>query len=260
MKNSELITSKDNSTIKLYRKLSDSKKSRKENGLFVLEGVRLCFDSSTASMLELLIITESSFEKYRDKLSEFKNDNVVKISDDLGNKLSDTVNTQGVFAICKIPKKINLSDFVNCNGKYIVLDSLQDPLNIGTIIRTADALGIDGVALCGCCDLYNPKVIRGTMGSVFRINTIETDFFDLISEFRLKNITSYAAVVDKTAKSIVGCDFSNSCAAIIGNEGNGLSKKDIELCDEKFTIQMQGSVESFNASTAATIILWEMTR
>ena len=159
-----------------------------------------------------------------------------------------------------IPAKTELSDFVKCGGKYIVLNSLQDPLNIGTVIRTADALGINGVVLCKCCDLYNPKVVRGTMGSVFRIKTIETDFEDIISEFEEKGITSFAAVVDKSSQSLVDCDFSNGCAVVIGNEGNGLSKEDIELCDEKFTIKMHGSIESFNASTAATIILWEMSR
>lgn len=259
MKNSELITSKDNPSVKLYRKLSDSKKARKENGLFVLEGARLCFDSSALPMIKLLIITETAYEKYYDKIL-LPDDNIIMISDELGNKMSDTVNTQGVFAICKIPAKTELSDFVKCGGKYIVLNSLQDPLNIGTVIRTADALGIDGVVLCKCCDLYNPKVVRGTMGSVFRIKTIETDFEDIISEFEEKGITSFAAVVDKSSQSLVDCDFSNGCAVVIGNEGNGLSKEDIELCDEKFTIKMHGSIESFNASTAATIILWEMSR
>ena len=175
MKNSEVITSKDNPSIKLYRKLSDSKKSRKENGLFVLEGARLCFDSSVVSMIELLIITETAYDKYADKLFDIEK-SIIKISDELGNKLSDTVNTQGVFAICKIPEKTELSDFIECNKKYIVLNSLQDPSNVGTVIRTADALGIDGVILCKCCDLYNPKVIRGTMGSIFRIKTIESGF------------------------------------------------------------------------------------
>ena len=259
MKNSELITSKDNPSIKLYRKLSDSKKARKENNLFVLEGARLCFDSSVVFMIKLLIVTESSHEKYSDKLSVFQG-NVMKISNELGNKLSDTINTQGIFAICEMPEKISISDFIESNGKYIILDSLQDPSNIGTIIRTADALGINGVVLCGCCDLYNPKVIRGTMGSVFRIKTIETNFCDVISELKSKKITSYAAVVDKSAKSLTKCEFSNGCAVVIGNEGNGLSEEDIMLCDDKFTIKMQGSIESFNAATAATIILWEISR
>lgn len=259
MKNSELITSKDNPSIKLYRKLSESKKARKENNLFVLEGARLCFDSSTFPTIKLLIITKTAYEKNREKIL-ISDDKIMIISDELGNKLSDTVNTQGVFAICEIPTKTELSDFVKCGGKYIVLNSLQDPLNIGTIIRTADALGIDGVILCGCCDLYNPKVIRGTMGSIFRINTIETNFQALVSELGLKKITSFAAVVDKTAQSLVDCNFSGGCAVVIGNEGNGLSESDIELCNKKFTIRMHGSIESFNASTAATIILWEMSR
>lgn len=259
MKNSELITSKDNPSIKLYRKLSDSKKTRKDNNLFVLEGARLCFDSSAVSMIKLLIVTEGSYEKYNDKLSAFQG-KIIKISDELGNKLSDTVNTQGVFAICEMPERISVSDFIESNGKYIILNSLQDPLNIGTIIRTADALGINGVVLCGCCDLYNPKVIRGTMGSVFRIKTIETNFCDVISELKSKKIISYAAIVDKSAKSLTECDFSKGCAIVIGNEGNGLSEEDVMLCDDKFTIRMQGSIESFNAATAATIILWEMSR
>lgn len=259
MKKSELVSSKDNPSIKLYRKLSESKKTRKDRGLFVLEGARLCFDSAVIDKIEILFLTESAQKKFAEQISHFSG-RIMNISDGLGQWLCDTVNTQGVFAICKMLDNTGINDFIESGKKYAVLNSLQDPSNVGTVIRTADALGIDGVILCNCCDLYNPKVIRGTMGSIFRIKIIESTFPETIPALKSKGIISYAAVVDKSAKSLTDCDFSGGVAAVIGNEGNGLSQDDIALCDDKFTIKMHGSIESFNAATAATIILWEMSK
>lgn len=255
----EIVSSSDNPTVKLYSKLSKSKKARSENGMFVLEGIRLCMDAVRTGNTEIILTVKTAL----DRLSleeEGYGGRVIIITDEIAGRLSDTRTTQGVFAICKIPEKKDIQQIITSGRRYIVLDGLQDPANIGTIIRTADAVGIDAVIICGCCDLYNPKVIRGTMGSIFRIAVTETEFSEVMECFGKKNVPTFAAVVDKNAKSLTDCDFSAGGAVIIGNEGNGLSEGDASRCNEKMTIKMHGNIESLNAAMAAGIIAWEMLR
>lgn len=147
-------------------------------------------------------------------------------------------------------------------GRYLVLDNLQDPGNVGTILRTADAVGVDGVVMCNnCCELYNPKTIRSAMGSVFRLDIYSADtLYEVCGMFGKNGIKTCAAVVDSSAVSVTECDFSGDCAVVIGNEGNGLSAEDANVCDEKITIRMQGNINSLNAAMAGGIILWEMFR
>ena len=121
-------------------------------------------------------------EKFKDELSQvdLKDTKLLVISNELGNKIAQTEKTQGVFAICAIPQQKEIK--LDSDGKYVVLFGLQDPGNVGMIIRTADALGISGVIMCGSCDLYSPKVIRSTMGSVFRmkIHNVDEQEFQLV--------------------------------------------------------------------------------
>lgn len=130
---------------------------------------------------------------------------------------------------------------------------------MGMILRTADALGVDAVLSCGSCELYSPKVVRATMGSIFRVPVYEmTDAAALLEELRCHGICSYAAVPDHSAVPLMECDFSGSCAFWIGNEGNGLPADVIGACDASITIPMQGGPESLNAAMAAGICMWEM--
>ena len=257
-----IVKSKDNPVIKLYQKLSASKKERLQYGLFVLEGLRITQDAlKEESGISHLILTSSAYEKYGDMFfpTDLRNTRTVVISNELGRKISSTDNTQGVFAICRIPseKHITFSE----NGKYIILYGLQDPGNVGMIIRTADALGIDGIIMSGSCDLYSPKVIRSTMGSIFRtdINILnDTEkLFEILSENRI--ITS-AAVIDSDAVPVTECDFSGKQAVFIGNEGNGLPADVSERCTRKIIIPMHGNINSLNAAMAAGILMWEMKR
>ena len=258
------ITSKDNPNIKLYRKLSESRKYRRENGMFVLEGVRLIADAvKEGAKLHAVFVTESCMEKLGGQAG--MNDlltgaDCYVIPDLLGEKISDTGSTQGVFAVCGILDKPVVSDTIKSGGKYILLHSVQDPGNLGTIIRTADAVGVDAVFLSGCCDLYNPKVIRSTMGSIFRLNVSEISFEETFPLFNQRGIKTYAAVIDDDAISLTDCDFSEGGAILIGNEGNGLPAEVSELCDKKLTIKMQGNVNSLNAAMAAGIIMWELVK
>ncbi len=262
-----LITSKDNANIKLFQKLVSSKKARDEHNMFALEGVRLITDAILEnSELHCVFITETAAEKYSEALNLVEKNSsggkIMYISDELSWKLSDTINPQGFFAVCKkLDKNVNADTIIN-NGKYVVLCNLQDPGNIGTIIRTADAIGINGIFLTDdCCDIYNPKVIRSTMGSLFRMNlwSIKTsdDVFKILRE---ADIPTFAAVIDPEAVSVTECDFSNGGAVFIGNEGNGLPKEIAIQCDNKLTIKMNGNINSLNAAMASGVIMWEMFR
>ena len=260
----DYISSKDNPNIKFYQKLSRDKKYRNEYNMFVLEGMRLCFDAVKENAeLHCIFITENAAEKYGEALNLLCENakKTLYITNELGEKLSDTGSTQGIFAICNILDKTELSSKIDNKGKYIILDSLQDPGNIGTIIRTADAVGISGVILCGCCDVYSPKVIRSTMGSIFRIPVFDgNEISSVLDIFEIKAMPAFAAVIDENAEDLISCDFSNGCAVVIGNEGKGLSPETIALCKNKLTIRMKGNVNSLNAAMAAGIIMWEMLR
>ena len=255
-----IITSKDNPVIKLYQRLSNSKKERLQYGLFVLEGLRIVEDAlKEDARLSHLILTKQAYDRYAENLlqADLRDTKMLVISNELGNKIASTSTTQGVFAICSIPEE--KAPVFQENGRYIVLFGLQDPGNVGMIIRTADALGIDGVFMCGSCDLYSPKVIRSTMGSVFRENIyIFTDEDLLFETFRNSKVTTSAAVIDTDAEKVTSCGFIGKQAVFIGNEGNGLPVETARKCDRLVTIQMNGTINSLNAAMAAGILMWEL--
>lgn len=256
------INSKDNPNIKLYRKLSSNKKYRKEYGMFTLEGLRLIEDAvSENAELHCVFITASAYAKHGealDFLSDGLSGKTYIIPDNLGFSMSDTEETQGIFAICKALDNTVFSDKIVSGGKYILLHGIQDPGNMGTIIRTADAFGLNAVITVSCCDIYAPKVIRSTMGSIFRVPIYDTDINNAFECFKVHNIITYAAVAENEALSLKDCDFKKGCAVLIGNEGNGLPCDVVSLCDKKLTIQMSGSVNSLNAAMAAGVIMWEL--
>lgn len=253
----EVIKSKDNSIIKEYVKLSNNRKYRKKLNKFVLEGLRIVTDaiSENAPITEVLI-SENAFEKYSEKLADLKLTNTIIISNELALKISSTESTQGIFAICDIPK----NDIINFkkDGKYIVLYQVQDPGNVGMIIRTADALGLDGAILCQSCDFYSPKVIRSTMGSAFRVNHwLCDDIYNVLKILKDNNITTYSAIID-SPNDVQKEKFLGGCAIVVGNEGNGLPQEVSNMCDKPITIKMNGNINSLNVAMASGIIMWKM--
>ena len=254
-----IITSKDNPTVKLYQKLSSSKKERLQYGLFVLEGIRIVEDALRDGSVSHLLLTKTQAEKYSEKLlqADLSDTKMLVISNELGNKISSTDSTQGVFAICRIPQQKKL--IFRENGRYVVLYGLQDPGNVGMVIRTADALGIDGIILSGSCDLYSPKVIRSTMGSVFRMDiTIENDTDTLFSMLKENGVETSAAVIDKDAVKVTDNVFSGRQAVFIGNEGNGLPSDVAHRCTRRITIPMSGNINSLNEAMSAGILMCEL--
>lgn len=255
-----IITSKDNPVIKLYQKLSSSKKERLQYGLFVLEGLRIAEDALREnSGISYLILTKQAYERFGSELlqADLSEAKTLVISNELGNRIASTDTTQGVFAVCRIPQEKKLS--FRKGGKYVVLFGLQDPGNVGMVIRTADALGLDGVILSGSCDLYSPKTIRSTMGSVFRVETfIENDSEKLFSALEESDVRTSAAVIDTDAIPVTECDFGGTEAVFIGNEGNGLPAETSGRCTRRITIPMSGTINSLNAAMAAGILMWEL--
>lgn len=257
-----VVTSKDNPLIKLYSKLATSKKERYALGKFVLEGQRLVEDAvKEKADVTCIFVTENAAGKFECSFSQADLGKIklVMISNELGKKISLTEKTQGVFAICNFPVMKNLDDVIKNKGKFLILHKLQDPGNVGMIIRTADALGISGVVLSECCDLFSPKVIRSTMGSVFRMPLWwNVDIADALLSMGKYSVETCAAVIDADADDIKEKGFKDSCAVVIGNEGNGLSTEIVGKCQRRVTVCMNGNINSLNAAMAAGIIMWEM--
>lgn len=256
-----VITAKNNPKIKETKALLTSSKERKNNGLFVLEGVRLCCDAQKSGCkIKTVFYTEICAEKYADDIALLKNncESFFVVSNDVLKSISDTVTPQGVVCVAEMCS----NDFEYSRGKkYIALDTVQNPDNLGAISRTAEAFGIDGMVIFGGCDIYNPKALRASMGALIRLpikicESLETE----INKCKRLGLGTFATVPDRDAKDITKTDFSKGAFCIIGNEGNGVSKENIDLCDERITIKMSGRAESLNAAAAASITMWELVK
>lgn len=259
------ITSRENPIIKKVCGLMLSASQRKEQRLFVVEGERLCGDAlkSKAPIVHALL-TESACNKYSQVCAELqeKAENCVLISEELAAKISDTKTPQGIFCVCRMLDKTADLVHINKNSRFIVLENLQDPSNMGAVFRSAEAFGVDGVILAGnCCDIYAPKTVRAGMGAVFRLPVFLFNSGEEAAALLKKaGITTFAAVVNREAVLLGDANLGSGCAVFIGNEGNGLTVPCIAACDCCLTIPMQGRAESLNAAVAASILIWEMVR
>lgn len=251
------ITSKDNSLIKLVCDLQRSAKVREENSLFVLEGLRICKDAfDNGIKFDKLIVSRTAMDKYSEeifKFSEISNENIL-IPDGLFKKISETMSPQGIIAVAQKPEKAEID---LKKGRFIGLENLQDPSNLGAISRTAEALGVSGIIMSkNCCDPYSPKSLRASMGTLLRLPLVITENFD--EDIKGFGLVSYACVVDSNALPINEVNFSDGCVVVIGNEANGLTEETVKNSDFQVTIPMKGKAESLNASVAASIAAWEM--
>ena len=260
----EKITSRNNDRIKFAVRVKEKESFRRSEGLFLIEGARLCYDAALSDVsIAELYVTADAREKYVDyvTLIEDKANRCFEVSDDVAGKLADTKSTQGVFCLCKMLDKSTNIGKIKYNGKYIALEDVSNPSNFGAVIRTAEAVGLDGVIVSGGCDLYNPKSLRASMGSVFRLNVVETDDLPcLLKELAAKGMFVYAGVPDSNASKITEVSMAGGGVAIIGNEGNGITDETLEAATKLVTIPMKGRAESLNAAAAASILIWEMMR
>lgn len=254
----EQITSKDNRMVKTYVRLSNSRSYRRETNLFVAEGVKLILEAHhNGASLQKLFITVDCIAKHPTLNQIIAAVPTFEITPELERKMTSQQSPQGILAICEGGLKV--FDITALKGRYILLCDLQDPGNVGTIIRTAEAVGIDGVIVSrNTCDLLSPKVLRASMGSLFRMPVCAVDDVKAAVEgITNAGATVYASVVDSSAPDVRAIDRTCPMVMLIGNEGNGIPAEIVERC-HPVTIHMAGNAESLNASMAACILMWEM--
>lgn len=250
-----------NKRVKELVTLNQKSKARKEEGVFLVEGSKMFLEAPNGRIREIYV-SESFFatDECKEKLEKLGYETVTS---EVFKKISDTMTPQGILCVVERDEKSFEDLFQKENPTVMVLEDLQDPGNLGTILRTGEGAGIDAVILTkGSVDIYNPKVIRSTMGSIYRVPFMYTDCIeDVILKLKEKNITVYAAHL-KGKKYYDEFDYAGrgGCAFLIGNEGNGLKDETAELADEYLKIPMEGSVESLNAAVASSILMYEAYR
>lgn len=254
-----IITSSTNEQIKKLIQLKEKAKARKNTKTFTVEGIKM-FSEIPAEDLVSVYVSES-FAK--DNLSMLQQVKYQLVSDNVFKKISDTVTPQGIMAIVK-QKVYEVDEIINGRNKHksciVVLDRLQDPGNLGTILRTGEAAGITGIIMSSdCADIYNPKVIRSTMGSIFRVPFAVVDNLPAaVEKLKSEGIVTYAAHLKGELYS--GGTLEKDCALLIGNEARGLRREVSEKADRLIKIPMAGKVESLNAAVATAILMYEATK
>lgn len=247
-----MITSKENALIKKVKSLSQ-KKYRDEYGQYVVEGVKICDEAIKFAKVEVLIVcTELLGDFDESKYSKVK---VEQVSKSVFLHISDTKTPQGMLAVIDIPEPKKVSDTV-----VFALDNIQDPGNLGTIIRSLDAFGYKDLIISdNTVDPYNSKVVRSTMGSILRLNIKSVDLLNELSGFKKSGYKIVVTSLD-TNQYIYDINFSEKQIIVIGNEANGVSKEIQKLADLKVKIPMKGKAESLNAAVATSIIAYEKIR
>lgn len=252
------IESKENNLFKETKKLKE-RRNRTKEGKYLIEGFRLIKEAFKAKMeIEYLIINEESEEKISEYLNEYiKKNNTYIMKNNLFNILTSTETSQGAIAVVKNRQLEN-----NISGEFFLLcDKVQDPGNLGTIIRTAHAAGVDGIILTkGTVDIYNDKVIRSTMGSLFYIPIIQDDDKLTFVKNLKRDGFSLVATSLQESKDFFESDLKGKIILSVGNEGNGISEEVFALADKKVKIPMPGGAESLNVAIATSIILFEKVR
>ena len=250
------ISSKDNKIFRLCEQLSH-KKYRDKLGLYLIEGENLLEEAvkNGAGIKTVLMCRD-----YRGSLFGTE-DKSFCLSDKLFEQLSQTETTQGIMAIVEKPE-LSPDLFLNRGGgNFIVLDRLQDPGNIGTILRTADAAGYElAIVMKGTADVFSPKAVRAATGSLFRMPVVFMDSVDELMEFTRAAGKKLVATCFDTDRYYYDENLKGNIALIIGNEGSGISRELIECSDLKIKIPMHGNIESLNASVAAGILMYEAVR
>lgn len=257
-----LITSRKNPVIAGLRVLCREKKERDARGEFLIEGAKLA-EEAVKSGLEItgVYAAAEALEKHSGVAALLKKQGeITTITAELAGYISDQKTPQGIFVTAKILDKSEISVKIKGYKRIVLLDRLQDSGNVGTIIRTAEAMGFDAVlANDGTADLWSPKVIRSAMGSLFRLPCCQLPLTELIPELLNEGFDVYGAMLDEKAQKLGEIAFGSKNAIVIGNEGNGVSAEVAALCNKKVYIPIKNA-ESLNAAAAAAILCWELRR
>lgn len=266
-----MIESMANGQIKRIQKLMKQAKARKQEKTFVVEGWKMVKEALVRNLVLRLYVKQSEEKTYQQLLADEKEKwekiPAEIVSDGVFRELSDTVTPQGILAMVKMPEydKENICEG-NAGGVYeeaklLILEDIQDPGNMGTILRTAEGAGMSGVLLSkGCVDVFNTKVVRATMGALFRVPFyVCEELKDEVKHLQQKGFTFYAAHLqgkeDYTAES-----YQGKLGILIGNEANGLTEELADMAEKKVKIPMEGELESLNAAVSAALFAYEIHR
>ena len=247
----ERITSRKNRIISHLRQLGRDAACRRKSGMFLCDGQKLLEEAAAAHMEIVTVLWKENGSPLRETTAVEQ----YLAPEDLFDYASQMINSPGPLFTVKFPIKPEKFS-PHC---ALVLENVQDPGNVGTVIRTANAFGIDAVVLAGACaDPYHPKTVRATMGAIFRQHIFCIDRPDeLKTVLEVWNLPLYGAVLSERARSVLNCELAGSAVAV-GSEGRGLSAELRALCDGEIIIPMQPDSESLNAAVAASVLMWEM--
>lgn len=256
-----MITSTSNARVKELVQLQKKSKVRNEQGVFLVEGVKM-YQEIPQEQLVKVYVSETFADKQKEEINRLKDRRKLEyLSDHVFQYVSDTKTPQGILCVVR-QSTYCLEDILETEDAHLlVLDNLQDPGNLGTILRTAEGAGVTGIIISKeSVDIYNPKVIRSTMGSIYRVPFVYVeDLKEAIAKVKAHGIFTYAAHLDGK-NSYDKEDYTKKTAFLIGNEGNGLRKEIADLADTWIRIPMQGQVESLNAAIATSVLMFETAR
>lgn len=245
-----IISSLKNPQIQLIKSLYTAK-GRAEHKAFLAEGEHLVEEAKQYGKINFIAVSEDSIDKYAHLLHDCS---TLVMENKLFSRISETISPQGICAVC------SMESLPQTSNRLVLLNAVQDPGNVGTIIRTADAAGFDVILDSHCADIYNPKVIRSTMGSLFHVACTKTcSLLEYIPKLQCDGFAIYAAVLDGSPFYQRATD-PEKIALIIGNEGKGMDEEIQSLCSHKFRLPMLGKAESLNAGVAAGILMYDILR
>lgn len=256
-----MITSSSNQQMKHVIQLNKKAKTRYEQRVFVAEGIKMCMEAPKEDIQAMYVA--KSFISLPEHVKMLKEYSYEIVADNVFKAISDTQTPQGILALVRMPE-YNLMDILGTKEKkahLLILENIQDPGNLGTMIRTGEGAGVTGILMNKTTvDVFHPKTIRATMGSLYRVPFYVTEHLEeTIVELKKHGISLYAAHL-KGKISYEQPDYTKSCGFLIGNEGNGLTDKIVEYADGYIRIPMEGKVESLNATIAATLLMYEVNR
>ncbi len=262
-----MITSVNNDRVRRIVAYAQKSKARREDKVFIIEGMKMLREAPVLQVSDVYV-TERFLENASDEDQEILwRYGAETVSEDVMNRMSDTQTPQGVLAVIR-QYEYSMDEVLegyNADGSttplLLVLENIQDPGNLGTMLRSGEGAGVTGVIMSrGCADIYNPKVIRSTMGSVFRMPFIYVDDTpQMVRDLNDRGIHTYAAHL-RGQKNYDEFDFTGPTAFLIGNEGKGLTDETADAAEQYVLIPMKGEVESMNAATSSAILTFEASR
>lgn len=254
-----MITSTGNARVKNVIQLQTRARARKDSRQFVAEGFRMVSEAPADRIVS--IYASETFARCNSGYMSTIQVPYETVSDNVFAQMSDTRTPQGILAVIKMAEYGIVDIIAHDNGLYVIVENLQDPGNLGTIIRMSEAAGVDGIIMSpNTVDIYNPKTIRSTMGSLYRVPFVYADdFAGTLEQMKSKGVELYAAHLEGSVE-YTEPDYTKASAFVIGNEGNGLTDAVTNICSNRIRIPMAGKVESLNAAIAASVLTFEAAR